>query len=87
MAIEVLSIIVRGGLVLATAILFIIVFSAYIRLRNSKLMFISAGFGVFFVHALLTLPELFSAYTIDENTHLTIHLIGLAVILFGTLKD
>jgi hypothetical protein len=48
-----------------------IIFAAYLRLRNRKLLLISIGFGVFFVHAIITLPELFFniGYMIDENTH------------------
>jgi Na+-translocating ferredoxin:NAD+ oxidoreductase RnfE subunit len=54
------------------------------------MLFVSVGFAVFFVHALITIPELFSdAYQIalNENLHLFIHLIALAFILLGILKD
>ena len=89
MAIELLDIVIRVGLVIATAVLFSIIFAAYLRLRNRKLLLISVGFGVFFVHAIITLPELFFGigYMIDENTHLLIHLVGLFFILIGILKD
>lgn len=89
MTIELLDIVIRAGLVVATAILFSIIFAAYLRLRNRKLLLISLGFGVFFIHAIITVPELFLGigYNIDENTHLLIHLVGLFFILVGILKD
>ena len=89
MTIELIDVVIRVGLVIATAVLFSIVFAAYLRLRNRKLLLISIGFGVFFIHAIITLPELFFniGYMIDENTHLLIHLVGLFFILIGILKD
>ena len=87
MAVELLDLVVRVGLVLATTFLFGIVFLTYLRVRNRKLLFLSAGFGVFFIHAVITIPELFYSFTINENTHLIIHLVALTIILFGTLKD
>jgi uncharacterized membrane protein YhfC len=87
LSIELIDAIIRVSLVIATSILFGIIFLSYQRVKNRKLLFISIGFGVFFIHALLTIPELFNVYTIDENTHLLTHLIGLMFILFGTLKD
>ena len=89
MAFELLDVVIRMGLVIATAVLFSIIFAAYLRLRNRKLLFISVGFGVFFVHAILTIPELFlgSGFMLDENMHLVIHLVGLFFILVGILKD
>ena len=87
--VEILDVVIRLGFVIATAFLFSIVAAAYIRLRNRKLMLISLGFGVFFIHALLTLPELLvpPIYNLNENTSLLIHVIGLTFILIGTLKD
>ncbi len=82
-----LDLVVRVGLVLATTFLFGIVFLTYLRVRNRKLLFLSAGFGVFFIHAVITIPELFYNFVINENTHLIIHLVALTIILFGTLKD
>ena len=90
MHIGILDIIVRLGLAIATTFLFGIVFLAYLRLRNRKMLLISIGFGIFFVHALIYIPELFiEAYklVLDENMHLLIHLIALIFILLGTLKD
>ena len=89
MTIVLLDIVVRVGLVIATTVLFSIIFAAYLRLRNRKLLLISIGFGVFFVHAIITIPELFFSlgYMIDENTHLLFHSVGLFFILLGILKD
>jgi len=88
--VTILDAVIRVALVLATGFLFGIVFLTYLRLRNRKMLFISAGFGIFFVHALIYIPELFNAaYTVmlDENVHLVIHLIALIFILVGMLKD
>ena len=75
-------------LVIATGILFTLVFAAYLRLKNRKLLFVSIGFGIFFAHALIYIPELFGPnYLIDENTHLIIHLVALIFIILSTLKD
>jgi len=90
MAIGIFDLFVRLALVLATGVLFGIVFLAYLRLRNRKTLLISIGFGIFFVHALVYIPELFSeasAIVPSENVHLLIHLVALIFILVGMLKD
>jgi len=90
MHIEILDIVLRVGLTLATSFLFGIMFLGYWRTRTRKMLFVTAGFAVFFVHALITVPELFSdTYQIamSENVHLLIHLIALVLIAIGILKD
>ncbi len=90
MHIEILDVVLRVGLTLATSFLFGIMFLAYRRTRTRRMLFVAAGFAVFFVHALITLPELFSdAYLVamSENVHLLIHLIALVLIAIGILKD
>jgi predicted transporter len=90
MHIGILDIAVRVGLTLATSFLFGIMFLGYWRTRNRKMLFVTAGFAVFFIHALITIPELFSdTYQIamSENVHLLIHLIALVLIAIGILKD
>ena len=85
-----LEVIVRIGLVVATTFLFSIVSLTYYRIRSRKMLFIFTGFAIFFVHALITLPELISddyILALDENGHLLIHLIALVFILLGILKD
>ncbi len=88
MSLPLFDIVLRIALVIATGILFTVVFAAYLRLKNRKLLFLSTGFGIFFAHALIYIPELFGpTYVIDENTHLVTHLVALICILLGTLKD
>jgi hypothetical protein len=90
MHIGILEITVRVGLVLATSFLFGVVFLAYLRLRSRKMLLISTGFGVFFLHAIVTLPELINdayAIVVNEEYHLFIPLIGLIFIILGILKD
>ncbi len=90
MHIEILDVVVRVVLVLATGFIFGIVFMAYLRLRSSKMLFISIGFGIFLVHALISIPELFVEefrVVLTENVHLLIHLLALIFIALGILKD
>lgn len=90
MPVGILDVVLRIGLALATSFLFGIMLVGYWRTRTRKMLFVTAGFAVFFVHAIITLPELFSdAYQIamSENVHLLIHLIALALIAIGILKD
>ena len=85
-----LDMIIRVGLVVATAFLFGIVFLAYMRVRNNKMLFVALGFGTFLVNSLIHLPELVSeSYSImlSENVFLLIHLVGLLFIAVGILKD
>ena len=90
MPIGLLDIILRIGLTLATSFLFGIIFLAYLRTKTRRMLLVSVGFSIFFIHALATIPELFSdAYQIalNENLHILIHLIALVFLLLGTLKD
>ncbi len=90
MHIGILDIVLRVGLTLATSFVFGIMFLGYWRTRTRKMLFVTAGFSVFFIHALITIPELFSdTYQIamSENVHLLIHLIALVLIAIGILKD
>ncbi len=88
MTVHLLGIAIRVALVFATAIVFGIVFLAYLRVRNRKMLLISAGFGLQLFYALLAIPEIFAeALIIDEDLHLLLHLASLTFILFGILKD
>jgi peptidoglycan/LPS O-acetylase OafA/YrhL len=90
MHIGILDIILRIGLTLATSFLFGIMLLGYWRTRNRKMLFVTAGFAVFFIHALITVPELFSdtyQVAMSENVHFLIHLIALVLIAIGILKD
>jgi predicted transporter len=86
----ILDIALRFGLTLATSFLFGIMFLGYWRTRTSKMLFVTAGFAVFFVHALITVLELFSEtnqIAMSENAELLIYLIALVLIAIGILKD
>ena len=87
MAVELVDIVIRLLLVIATGFLFGLVFAAYLRVRSRKLLFISIGFLIFFAQYIATLPELYFNFIIDENLHLSLHLVALIFILIGILKD
>jgi len=78
------------ALLIVTIFLFLIVFVAYVRIRNQKMLFISLGFGSIFVGAVLHLLEIvFESvdFMISENVLLLLQLIGLLFITIGVLKD
>lgn len=90
MHVEFLDVVVRVAVVLATSFLFGIIFLAYLRLRSRKMLFMAVGFGIFFVHALIYIPELvIEEYRVvmTENMHLLIHLMALVFIALGIFKD
>lgn len=87
---KILDVVVRLGLVWATSFLFGIVLMAYLRLRSRKMLLISIGFGIFFVHALIYIPGLITEgyhVILTENEHLIIHLVALIFIALGIFKD
>jgi hypothetical protein len=85
---DALDIILRVLLIIATTSVFGIMLLSYLRLKNSKMLLISTGFGFFVLYALLGVPELLgSPIEIGENLHLFLHLIALVLILLGILKD
>jgi hypothetical protein len=78
------------GLIIATSFLFVIVLLTYLRMRNTKMLFFSLGFGTFFVGAVLHLPEIFIeeySLMLSENIMLFFQLVGLLFIAIGILKD
>jgi ABC-type branched-subunit amino acid transport system permease subunit len=78
------------GLIATTALLFAIVVLAYLRMRNTRMLLITLGFGTFFIAALLHLPGIFSeefSLMLPENVFLLLQLIGLIFIAAGVLKD
>jgi len=88
MSVGILDITIRIVLVVATAFLFAVILAAYLRLKNRKLLLISIGFGIFFIHALIYIPELFATgFVVSENAHLLIHIVALVFIVVGILKD
>jgi hypothetical protein len=91
MAFEIMvDMLIRVGLIAATVFLFSVVFLAYLRMKNRKMLFISLGFGTFLVNALIHVPELISedfSVMFSENVFLLIDLIGLLFIAIGLLKE
>jgi hypothetical protein len=87
MAVELIDVVIRVLLVLATGFLFGIIFVAYLRVKSRKLLLISIGFLIFFIQYIATIPELYFNFVIDENLHLLLHLVALVFILIGILKD
>ena len=78
------------GLLIVTIFLFLMVFLAYLRMRNKKMLLISLGFGAIFVGAFLHLLEIIFEsidFMITENILLLIQIIGLFLIVIGVLKD
>jgi hypothetical protein len=82
--------VIRVAIVVATAFLFSIVFLAYLRMRNRKMLLISIGFATFLVNALIHIPELINkdfSVMFSENVFLLVYLIGLLFITVGLLKE
>lgn len=78
------------GLLVATIVLFLIVLLAFTRMRNTRMLFFTLGFGTFFVGAFLHLLEMLIedfSLMITENILLFFQLIGLLFIAIGVLKD
>ena len=85
-----IEMVISVGLIAATSVLFAIVLLTYIRMRNTRMLFITWGFGTFFVGAILHLPQIFSeeySLMITENIMLLFQLVGLLFIAIGVLKD
>ena len=85
-----IEMVISVGLIATTSVLFAIVLLTYLRMRNTRMLFISMGFGTFFIGAILHLPQIFiEEYNlmITENVMLLLELIGLLFIAIGVLKD
>jgi hypothetical protein len=75
---------------IVTTIIFVIALLAYVRIRKTKTLLLSVGFGLFFIHAILAVAELLSSdFNMQFTTgyHLLIDSIALLCILVGALKD
>ena len=84
-----IDVIIRVAILIATGFLFGIILLAYLRVPTQKMGFITLGFGVLFLHAVLLMPEvMLENYTMGftENAHLLIHFIALMFITIGILK-
>jgi hypothetical protein len=82
--------IISIGLIVATSVLFGIVLLAYLRMRSTRMLYITLGFGTFFIGAILHLPNIFIEeynFMIPEYIVLLFQLIGLLFITIAVLKD
>jgi hypothetical protein len=85
-----IEMVIGVGLIATTSVLFAIVLLTYLRMRNTRMLFITLGFGTFFIGAILHLPQIFiQEYNlmITENIMLLFQLVGLLFIAIGVLKD
>ena len=85
-----LDVALRIALVAATAFLFGIILIAYLRIKTTKLLYISAGFAVFLLHSLLFMPQImFQSITIQitDNIHIAFNLIALVLITLGIIRE
>lgn len=85
-----LDALLRISLVLATGFLTGIILLAYIRVKSTRLLLISAGFAVFFIHALMYMPELMLqdlTLKLTDNLHIAFNLIALILITIGIMRD
>jgi ABC-type branched-subunit amino acid transport system permease subunit len=84
------DVILRVGLLIATGFLSGIILLAYLRVRSIKLLLFTIGFGLFFVHAILYMPELMIGeftFNLSENVHIFLNLVALVFITAGILKE
>lgn len=82
--------IARIMFITVTTITFAIALLSYSRFRNRKTALLTVGFGLFFVHGMISIPELFNqTYNIlfTENLHLVIDAIAVLFLLVGTLTE
>ncbi len=85
-----LFIIARIAFVVTTSILFAVVLPAYLRFRSRRMLLITIGFGLFFLHGLISIPEIIdNVYDIEftDSVHLLFEIAGLVFILLGTVHD
>ncbi len=80
----------RTVFIIVATTIFIISLLAYLRLRNKKTLLLSVGFGLFVVHAILAITELFvSSFNANFTTgyHLLLDSVALSFILVGALRN
>jgi hypothetical protein len=88
--VTVIDIAARVVFLVVTTVIFGIALLTYSRLRNRKTQLLAVGFGLFFVHGLISIPELlFYSYNIEftDSLHLLIDAVALLIILLGVLKE
>ena len=84
------AVVARLAFIVVATVIFAIALLTYIRFRNRKTLLQTVGFGLFFIHGLSTIPELFIAsydnvYT--DSAHLLIDAVALLIILIAVLQD
>ncbi len=80
----------RTVFIIVAAIIFVVALLAYIRTRNRKTLWLTVGFGLFFLHGILSILELLVfAFNVDfsEGYHLLLDSIALLFILVGALRN
>jgi hypothetical protein len=85
-----LFIIARLIFIIVTTVVFAFSFSAFLRFRNKKTLLLTLGFGLFFVHGLISIPEILNhMYNLEftDSIHLLIDAGALLLILLGVLQD
>jgi len=78
------------ALIAATGFLFVIILLAYLRIRSKRLLFIAAGFAVFFLNALMYMPEImFPSITqgFSDDLHIALNLVALLIIALGIIRE
>jgi hypothetical protein len=84
------AIIARVVFLVITTTTFSFALISYRRHRTEKSLIITTGFLLFFIHGLISIPELFvPAYDVDftDSVHLLIDAVAILIILIGTLKE
>lgn len=85
-----LFILARIIFIIVTTVVFTFSLLTFSRLRNKKTLFLTLGFGLFFVHGLISIPEIFSHtynFEFTDSLHLLIDAVALLLILSGVLQE
>ncbi len=85
-----LFIVARVVFIIVATVVFAFSLLGFWRFRNKKTALLTLGFGLFFVHGLVSIPEiLIRTYNLQftDSSHLLIDAIALLLILFGVLQD
>ncbi len=83
-------IIARLVFIVVTIVVFSFSVLTYARLRSKKMLLLTIGFGLFFVHGLIAIPEIFSRpynFEFTDSLHLLIDATAILFVLLGVLKS
>lgn len=84
-----LFILARVVFIVVATVVFAFSLVTFFRFINKKTALLTLGFGLFFVHGLIAIPEiLISTYNLQltDSIHLLIDAVALLLILFGVLQ-